>query len=147
MSIKIRRSAGATWRGSVDGGGGTIALGSGAFSGPYSLRSRVGSDPHTNPEELIGAGHAGCFAMSLANLVAKAGYTATEISASSQVTLEKVEGQYALTRIALTAVGDVPGIEEGEFLRLASEAKATCPVSRALAGVEITLDAKLGAPA
>jgi len=85
--------------------------------------------------------------MSLANLVAKAGYTATEISASSQVTLEKVEGQYALTRIALTAVGDVPGIEEGEFLRLASEAKATCPVSRALAGVEITLDAKLGAPA
>jgi osmotically inducible protein OsmC len=131
----------------VEGGDGTIALGSGAFSGPYSLRSRVGDEAHTNPEELIGAAHAGCFAMSLANLVAKAGYTAAEISASSQVSLEQIKGQFTLTRIVLTAVGDVPGLEEEEFVRLAGEAKATCPVSRALAGVEITLNARLGAPA
>src|SRR5215208_6445489 len=147
MTMKIRRSADATWRGTVGNGIGNIALGSGAFNGPYSLRSRLGDEPHTNPEELIGAAHAGCFAMSLANLVAKAGHTATEIAASSRVTLEEVEGRFTLTQIVLTAVGDVPGLEEDEFVRLAAVAKATCPVSRALAGIEITFDARLAAPA
>jgi lipoyl-dependent peroxiredoxin len=147
VNMTIRRSANATWRGAVEDGGGTIALGSGAFEGPYSLRSRLGDEAHTNPEELIGAAHAGCFAMSLANLVAQAGHAATEISASSRVSLEQVGGQWTLTRIVLTAVGDVPGLDEQEFVRLAGEAKATCPISRALAAVEIALDAKLATPA
>jgi osmotically inducible protein OsmC len=144
--MKIQRSATATWRGPVEAGTGTITVGSGAFNGAYSFRSRMADDPHTNPEELIGAGHAGCFAMSLANLVAKAGHPANEIAATARVSLEQVDGRFTLTRIALSAVGEVPGLDEQEFVRLAGEAKVTCPVSRALAGVEITLDARLAVP-
>jgi osmotically inducible protein OsmC len=147
LNIKIRRSANALWRGTVEGGCRNVALGSGAFSGPYSLRSHVGDAAHTNAEELVDAAHAGCFAMSLANLVAQAGYTVTEISASSPVSLEQVDGRFTSTGIALSAIGDVPGLDKPEFARLADEANETCPVSRTLAGVEITLDARLGAAA
>jgi osmotically inducible protein OsmC len=143
MKLKIRRVATAEWHGLLDAGGGRIALGSGAFAGPYSLRSRVGDEPNTNPEELLGAAHAGCFAMSLANRVAKAGHVPEQVSASARVTLEEVEGSFTVTRIDLTATGRVPALPPDEFVRLAEEAKATCPISRALAGVEITLDARL----
>jgi lipoyl-dependent peroxiredoxin len=143
MTFKVRRCATAKWLGAVDVGVGEIAFGSGAFSGPYSLRSRVGDEPHTSPEELIGAGLAGCFAMSVANLVAKGGHAADEVSATATVTLERVDGSFALTRIDLVATGHVPDLEPDEFVQLAEEAKATCPISRALAGVSITLDAAL----
>jgi lipoyl-dependent peroxiredoxin len=145
MNLKIRRTSTAEWRGAVDFGVGQIALGSGAFAGPYSLRSRVGDEPHTNPEELLGAAHAGCFAMSLANLVAEAGHVPERVSASAQVTLEKVEGRFTVTRIDLTAIGWVPTLEQRDFVRLAEQAKSTCPISRALARVEIRLDARLEA--
>jgi lipoyl-dependent peroxiredoxin len=147
VKLRIRRSATARWRGAVEAGAGEIALGSGAFEGPYSLRSRVGDEPHTSPEELIGGAHAGCFAMSVANLVSKAGFVPEQVSASAHVTLEEVEGRFTVTRIDLVATGLVPNLEPQEFVRLAEEAKATCPISRALAGVEITLDARLEAPA
>ena len=143
MKLRIRRSATARWRGAVDTGAGQIALGSGAFEGPYSLRSRVGDEPNTNPEELLGGAHAGCFAMSVANLVAKAGHVPEQVSASARVTLEEVEGSFTVTRIELTATGRVPTLLPEEFVRLAEQARATCPISRALAGVEITLDARL----
>jgi lipoyl-dependent peroxiredoxin len=143
MAIKIRRTASARWKGTVDAGRGQIELGSGAFKGAYSLRSRVGDEPKTNPEELIGAGHAGCFAMSLANLLSDAGYPPNNVSATAVVNLEETVGGFSVTRIELTAVGDVPNLDSAEFTRLAEEAKATCPISRALAGTEITLDARL----
>jgi osmotically inducible protein OsmC len=127
----------------VEAGSGRISVGSGALDGPYSLRSRVGDEPHTNPEELIGAGHAGCFAMSLANLLAEAGHEARDVTATATVNLEQLESGFSVTRIDLEAVGDVPGIDEATFVRLAEEAKATCPISRALAGTEITLTAHL----
>jgi lipoyl-dependent peroxiredoxin len=147
MTLKVRRSASAKWLGAVDVGVGEIAFGSGAFAGPYSLRSRVGDEPHTSPEELIGAGLAGCFAMSVANLVARAGYAAEQVSATATVTLEQVDGSWALTRIDLRATGRVPDLEHDGFVRIAEEAKATCPISRALAGVEIELDAVLASSA
>ena len=143
MGLRIRRKAEARWRGSVEAGSGRISVGSGALDGPYSLRSRVGDEPHTNPEELIGAGHAGCFAMSLANLLAEAGHEARDVTATATVNLEQLESGFSVTRIDLEAVGDVPGIDEATFVRLAEEAKATCPISRALAGTEITLTAHL----
>src|SRR5919198_1269470 len=133
MGLRIRRKAEARWRGSVEAGSGRISVGSGALDGPYSLRSRVGDEPHTNPEELIGAGHAGCFAMSLANLLAEAGHEARDVTATATVNLEQLESGFSVTRIDLEAVGDVPGIDEATFVRLAEEAKATCPISRALA--------------
>jgi lipoyl-dependent peroxiredoxin len=147
MTFKVRRSATAKWLGAVEAGTGEIAFGSGAFTGPYSLRSRVGDEPHTSPEELIGAGLAGCFAMSVASAVAKAGYAPERVSAKASVTLERIEGAWTLTGIELVAAGRVPDLEPEEFLRLAHHAKETCPVSRALAGVEITLDAALEVPA
>lgn len=143
MAFKIRRTAGARWHGTVDGGRGQIELGSGAFKGAYSLRSRIGDEPQTNPEELIGAGHAGCFAMSLANVLSDAGYPPNAISATAVVNLEETDGGFSVTRIELSAVGDVPNLDLTEFVRLAEQAKATCPISRALAGTEITLEARL----
>jgi osmotically inducible protein OsmC len=147
MTFKVRRSAAASWLGAVDAGTGEIVFGSGAFTGPYSLRSRVGDEPHTSPEELIGAGLAGCFAMSVAKAVANAGFSPQRVSAKASVTLERIEGVWALTGIDLVAAGRVPDLEPEEFARLADQAKATCPISRALAGVEITLRAALDVPA
>jgi lipoyl-dependent peroxiredoxin len=143
MAIKIRRTAGARWHGTVDAGRGQIELGSGAFKGAYSLRSRIGDEPQTNPEELIGAGHAGCFAMALASLLSEAGYPPNNVSATAVVNLAETGEGFSVTHIQLTAVGDVPNLDSAEFARLAEEAKATCPISRALAGTEITLETRL----
>jgi lipoyl-dependent peroxiredoxin len=143
MSPAISRHANATWQGTVEDGGGTIALGSGAYSGDFTLRARVEDvDRGTNPEELIAAASAGCFTMSLSSLCAEAGTPVSDIETTARVRLEQLDEGFRITRISLTCVGRVPGIDETRFKELAEQAKSTCPVSLALAGTEIVLDAK-----
>ena len=145
MSIRVVRSSQASWQGTVPEGGGRIALGSGAFEGPFTLRARVEDvERATNPEELIGAAEAGCYTMSLANLLSEAGHPPDDLRTTARVRLEQLEAGFSITRIDLETTGEVPGVDEAEFQRFAEEAKATCPVSRALAGTEITLEARLG---
>lgn len=144
MSVRVSRSAKASWQGTVSDGGGRIGLNSGAYEGPFTLQTRVGDvERATNPEELIAAAEAGCFTMSLANLLEESGTPAADLQTSVRVRLEQKEEGFRITRVALTTVGDVPGVGEARFRELAEQAKATCPVSLALAGTEITLDARL----
>jgi osmotically inducible protein OsmC len=144
VSIRVNRRAQASWQGTVPEGGGRIALGSGAFEGPFTLRARVEDvEKGTNPEELIGAGQAGCFTMSLANLLQEAGHPVEDLQTTAKVRLEQLEQGFTITRIELRTVGRVPGADAERFAALAQEAKATCPVSRALSGTEITLEASL----
>lgn len=141
--MKIKRRATARWEGTVPRGSGQMGGGSGALDVPFSLRSRVEDTPQTNPEELLGAAHAGCFSMSLANLIEEAGHDPGHVETTAEVILEQGEGGFSIPRITLHARGTTEGLDEAEFVRLAERAKATCPVSRALAGVEIELDAAL----
>jgi lipoyl-dependent peroxiredoxin len=144
VSIRVTRRAQASWQGSVPDGGGRIALGSGAFEGPFTLKARVEDvERATNPEELIGAGEAGCFTMSLASLLSEAGHPPTDLRTTASVRLEQQEQGFAITQIAIKTIGDVPGVDAETFARLAEEAKATCPVSRALSGTQITIEATL----
>jgi osmotically inducible protein OsmC len=144
LSIRVTRSAHATWQGTVPEGGGRIAVGSGAFEGPFTLRARVEDvERSTNPEELLGAAHAGCFTMSLANVLGEAGSPPRDLRTTASVRLEQLEPGFRITRIDLETIGDVPGIDDAAFAALAEQAKATCPVSLALAGTEITLQASL----
>jgi lipoyl-dependent peroxiredoxin len=141
------RSASARWEGDLPHGSGKIATGSGSFEGSYSFPSRFESGKGTNPEELIAAAHAGCFSMALSHLLAAAGHVPQAVDTTAQVKLDQVEGGFAITSIALSTVGVVPGITETDFLKLANDAKSGCPVSKALASVEISLVAKLAQPA
>jgi osmotically inducible protein OsmC len=143
--VRVRRRAHATWQGTVPDGGGRIGVGSGAFEGPFTLKARIEDQPATNPEELIGAGHAGCFTMSLADLLESEGHPAANLETNATVVLEQLEGGFTITRIELDTVGDVPGVDEEAFAALADRAKATCTVSRALAGTEILVRARLAA--
>lgn len=144
MGIRVIRRASASWSGTVPDGGGRIGVGSGAFEGPFTLRARVeDGQPGTNPEELIGAADAGCFTMSLASDLSDAGHPPEDLQTSARVHLEQLDGGFSITRIELEVVGRVSGIDEETFVRLAEQSKANCPVSRALAGTEITLTARL----
>jgi osmotically inducible protein OsmC len=144
MSIRVTRRSHASWQGTVPDGGGRIELGSGAFEGPFSLRARVEDVQRaTNPEELIAAAHAGCFTMSLANLLSQAGHPPQDLRTTAAVRLEQQPSGFTITQIALETVGEVDGIDGERFAELAAEAERTCPVSRALAGTEITLTASL----
>jgi osmotically inducible protein OsmC len=144
LSVRVSRSAQASWQGTVPEGGGRIALGSGAYEGSFTLRARVEDvERATNPEELIAAAEAGCFTMSLADLLSSAGSPPDDLHTTARVRLEQKEEGFRITRIALVTVGDVPGIDAARFQVLAEQAKATCPVSLALAGTEITLEATL----
>src|ERR1041384_6087025 len=118
------RTSSAEWQGNLKDGAGTMRVGSGAYEGSYSFVSRFESGPGTNPEELIAAAHAGCFSMALSAALGTAGFTST-------------------TRLDLDTVAAVPNLEDGQFQEIAAGAKANCPVSRALAAVEITLNARL----
>lgn len=138
------REAKAVWNGTLKEGKGTMRLASGAYEGPYSFSSRFEEGKGTNPEELIGAAHAGCFSMALSGGLGKAGFTPRQIETSAKVHLGKVGEGFSITRIELTTRGDVPGIDEATFRKHAEDAKKGCPVSRALTGVEIVVDAKLG---
>lgn len=137
------RTADAEWRGNLTEGKGSIKLGSGAFEGPYDWRSRSADGAGTNPEELIGAAHAGCFSMALSAQLTQAGTPPTRIHTTARVQLDKVENGFAITRIELTTEGEVPGIDAAAFQQQAEAAKAGCPVSKALAGTEIHLTATL----
>lgn len=133
----------AEWKGNLLEGKGTMKLGSGAYEGPYSFVSRFEQGPGTNPEELIGAAHAGCFSMALSAGLSRAGFTPTRIHTSAKVHLGKVADGFAITRIELTTEAQIPGIDDATFQQHAEGAKKNCPVSKALAGTEITLSAKL----
>jgi lipoyl-dependent peroxiredoxin len=138
------RTSSAEWRGDLKGGEGELALGSGAFSGSYSFVSRFESgEGGTNPEELLAAAHAACFSMSLSNLLAQDGTPATSVRTEAAATLDVVDGEPTITKIVLTTVGDVPGVDEATFLSKAESAKRGCIVSRLFAGTEIELDATL----
>jgi osmotically inducible protein OsmC len=144
MSVRVTRRAQATWQGTVPDGGGRLSLGSGAFEGPFTLRARVEDvERATNPEELIAAAEAGCFTMSLASLLGDIGHPPADLKTTASVRLEQQDTGFSITRIELTTVGEVPGIDQETFASLANQAKATCPVSRALAATEIVLEARL----
>ena len=139
------RTANAQWEGGFKRGSGNVALGSGVFEGPYSARDRFEDGPNTNPEELIGAAHAGCFTMALSLGLEQAGNPPDKLETSAKVHIDPQEGGgFAITKIELSLVGRVPGMDEAAFKEAAEGAKAGCPVSKALASVpEITLDARL----
>jgi lipoyl-dependent peroxiredoxin len=137
------RNAEAEWNGSLIDGKGHMKLGSGAFDGPYSFRSRMEDGPGTNPEELIGAAHAGCYSMALSAILGGAGLTPTKIHTKAAVKFEKVGSGFSITNIELTTEADVPGTDAAAFQGFAETAKANCPVSRALSGTNITLKATL----
>ncbi len=137
------RTSKAEWKGTLKDGGGTVALGSGAYAGQYSFASRFESGTGTNPEELIAAAHAGCFSMAFSLILGTAGFTPTRIATQAKVHLEKTADGFSIPRIELITEGEVPGIDEATFRQHAETAKTNCPVSKALKSVEITLDAKL----
>lgn len=137
------RTAEARWEGNLREGRGSVRLGSGAFEGPYNFVSRFEKGEGTNPEELIGAAHAGCFSMALAAGLTRAGFSPTSIHTTAEVSLEKVDDAFTITRVELKVDAEVPAITEDAFHELAFVAKNNCPVSRALAGVKIDLVAKL----
>jgi osmotically inducible protein OsmC len=140
------RKASARWEGPFKGGGGTMKIGTGAYEGPYSAQSRFEDGEGTNPEELIGAAHAGCFSMALSLALGEAGHEPDSIDTDAAVHIDPAEGGgFEITRIELSTRANVPGIDEDEFQRIAEQAKQGCPVSKALSGVEIALDASLEA--
>jgi osmotically inducible protein OsmC len=135
------RKANATWEGSLHEGHGLMKFGT--FEGPFTWSSRFEEGQGTNPEELVGAAHAGCFSMAFSGGLTTAGFTPKRISTSATVHLERVEGKSRITKIHLVTRAEVPGIEKEAFLKIAEDAKSGCPVSAALTGVKITLDAQL----
>lgn len=138
------RSANAEWKGTLKEGTGEMALGSGSYKGPYSFVSRFENGSGTNPEELIGAAHAGCFSMALAAGLGRAGITPTSIRTSAKVHLGTSDAGPTITGIDLNVEGEVPGIDQAAFQQQAEAAKKGCVVSRALTGVQnITVTAKL----
>jgi lipoyl-dependent peroxiredoxin len=139
-----KRSAEARWEGDLAGGQGTMHLGTGAWTGPYSAKSRFEEGEGTNPEELIAGAHAGCFSMAFAHELAQAGHTPESVETTAEVHLNPADGGFAISRIDLVTRARVQGIDEQEFQSIGERAKAGCPVSKALAAVpEITLDATL----
>jgi osmotically inducible protein OsmC len=137
------RTAEARWKGNLKDGKGTMRLGSGAFNGDYSFVSRMENGPGTNPEELIGAAEAGCFSMAFANALSKDGHIPQEIHTVATVHFNQAAGGWSITKIALKTEGIVPGIDEASFQKIAEDSKKNCPVSKALASTEITLEATL----
>jgi osmotically inducible protein OsmC len=139
------RKASAIWKGSLKEGKGTISTESGALSNtPYSFATRFEGVRGTNPEELIGAAHAGCFTMALSAQLGEAGLTAESLETSATVTLEKIEAGWTVTKIHLDVAARIPGADQAAFDEAAANAKAGCPISRLLKA-EITMTAKLSA--
>jgi len=138
-----KRKANAVWEGDLKNGKGRLSVESGAFTGKYSFSSRFEEGQGTNPEELIGAAHAGCFSMALSGDLSRAGYTADEIETEAIVSIEKGESGFEISGIKLVTKARVPGIEMEEFAKIASGAKKNCPVSKALAALDIQLEAHL----
>jgi osmotically inducible protein OsmC len=137
------RSAKATWKGTLLEGEGTMALGSGAFEGKFSFGTRMGEEPGTNPEELIGAALAGCYTMALNATLGKEGFETNGIETAAKVHFGKDDAGFTIRKIDLSTVANVAGLENDKFQEIAANVRKTCPVSKALTGTEIVLDAKL----
>lgn len=141
--MKINRSGSASWQGGLKDGRGTISSESGALKEyPYGFSSRFEGKTGTNPEELLGAAHAGCFTMALSLILGEAKLVAERMDTTARVTLEQVEGGFSITAVHLTLKAKVPGADAATFQALAAKAKAGCPVSK-LFNTNITLDATL----
>jgi len=136
------RTSEAEWLGDLKTGAGKVRLGSGAFEGQYSFNSRFAEGVGTNPEELIAAAHAGCFSMALSAALTEAGHPPARIHTTAKIHFGPVAGGFAISRIDLDTEGTVPGIDAAAFEKFAAGAKANCPVSKALAAIEITLTAR-----
>jgi lipoyl-dependent peroxiredoxin len=130
------RNGSAEWRGDLKTGDGDLTVGDGVFKGAYSFSSRFEEGEGTNPEELIAAAHAACFSMALANMMAEHGHPAETVRTTARVHLRQTNAGPTIQRIDLETEGNVPGIDQAHFADHAEQAKAACPVSRALAGVE-----------
>lgn len=141
--LMATRHAHAQWVGTIKGGSGTVGVESGTFKGPYSFASRFDRGSGTNPEELLGAAHASCFAMALSLALSSAGFTPDRIVVTAAVTVAPQGGGFKITNSHLVCEATVPAIERDAFMRYAEAAKAGCPVSQALAGTTITLEATL----
>lgn len=139
--MALQRTSSAEWQGDLRGGKGVFQVGEGAFSGAYTFASRFEDGDGTNPEELLAAAHAACYAMALSNELDGAGHTPESVTASATATLDTDQG--AITTIHLDVEATVPGIDEDTFRQLAAGAKDGCPVSKLYQGAEITLDAEL----
>ena len=137
------RTAQARWSGELQTGKGSVKLGSGAFEGPYSFGTRFEGAQGTNPEELLGAAHAGCYSMALGFALQKAGHVAESVETTASVHLEKSDAGFSITKIELKTQVKAPGISAADFARLAEETKKGCIVSRALAAVPMELTATL----
>jgi len=139
------RKAQARWNGNLMQGSGRLTVGSGAIDVPYSIKSRLeDGQSATNPEELLGAAHAGCFTMALAAQLSGAGFTPTHIDTDANVAFEKIGDSFAISRIELVTSAEVPGINNPTFQKFVTDAKQNCPVSKALAAIEIRVKATLG---
>ena len=138
------RKASAQWKGDLKSGKGTLNTETKSLNNiSYDAGSRFESGDTTNPEELIGAAHSGCFSMALANSLSKEGFKVNSIDTNAKVHLDKMEGGFTITKIELETVGDVEGIDNDKFKEFAEKSKTGCPVSKALTGPMITLNAKL----
>lgn len=144
--MALKRKVTAIWQGTGADGSGTLHSANQFFNGtPYSFKSRFENEDGqlgTNPEELIAAAHAGCFAMALSFAISKAGFTPERLSVQAVVAMDKGEAGFSISGITLQLEGKVPGLDEAQFMTLAEGAKAGCPVSRALAAVPIALEAQ-----
>lgn len=144
--MQIKRSGSAAWQGGIKDGKGRISTQSGALSDhPYGFGSRFESGKGTNPEELIGAAHAGCFTMALSKMLTDAGLEAEQLDTTAEVTLVQKDGGFTITAVHLTLEATIPGVERATFEDLADKAKAGCPVSKLLKA-DISLDATLIEP-
>ena len=141
--MAIKRKATAKWEGTLKEGAGHLKLGSGAFEGPYSFKSRFEDGTGTNPEELIGAAEAGCFAMAMSLGLEEAGFKPESIDADADVSLVQVDGGFKIESIHLMVEASIPDISEDKFQEVAEATKKNCPVSVALSATDIILDAKL----
>jgi len=139
----MKHKASAVWQGSLKEGAGTLSTGSGALvEKPYSFKTRFEGEQGTNPEELIGAAHAGCFSMAFSMILGMAGFTPDKIETTATVSLEPKDGGFAITASHLDMTASIPNIDEATFQDLAAKAKAGCPVSKVL-NAEISLTAQL----
>ena len=140
----INKTASAHWTGGLKDGKGQISTESGALSDqPYGFNTRFEGKPGTNPEELIGAAHAGCFSMALSMILGDYDAMPDDINTTAKVSLEEKDGGFAITKVHLDLSAKIPGLSESDFQEAAKTAKENCPVSKVLAGAEITMDAKL----
>lgn len=137
------RKAHAVWEGDLPHGRGKMSLGSGAYEGTFSFQTRMGEEPGTNPEELIGAALAGCYSMALAHGLTQAAEAPKRVATDAKVHFEKQDGGWAISGIDLRTEVQAAGIDEAKFRAIAEETKKACPVSKALTGTEIRLEARL----